>query len=136
MSEVASWRLLEAVPGAYLGGETYTVKALDLGRDAVAIGGRTQGRVYWTGDGWRFEVDPRAGYPLESLLHEVGHVVLGHTARVAEGPPAPLGAADRAWVRSQASEVREREADTWAEREVRRWEAAWFRSEVVRDVSG
>lgn len=125
-------RDLEALRGvaAVYVKDPHLVVWADLRADAAAIGGWTAARAFWTAEGWRFEVDPRNGDPLANLLHEVGHIRLGHTRPrpVAADEPAPGPIATQAEVEGILASISlgwERDADAWADRELARWERAW-----------
>ena len=133
------WELIRAVPGVYLN-DDYEVVLVD-GR---ALGPGNAADVRWTGSGWRFRLlGSRRVEWLGDLLHEVGHVVLGHVSKAEPSEPRPATldslvgavlsgaltqeeAARRAGDELSAAVLRivlqhEEEAEAWARRELERW---------------
>lgn len=104
---------------------------LDVERVAFElIDGNTQGYSV----GRKFAVSPVAVYPMKTLFHELGHIVLGHTADCREGEsPCSRGVAE-----FQAESVayllaHELDLGQWAPDESRAYIQNWLGDEQVTD---
>lgn len=132
------FELIRAIPSIYIA-DGYEVVLVD-GR---ALGPGNAADVRWTGSGWRFRLlGSRRAEWLGDLLHEVGHVVLGHLSKAEPSEPRPAtldslvgavlsGALTQEEAARRAGDElaavlrivlqHEEEAEAWAAKELERW---------------